>query len=70
MIIAWLVRCIAMVVANYLVFQLPEFVDWFPGMKTLLLVVIGLNTLQSLLDVLIPYLIVFQSKIYDRYKIY
>jgi riboflavin transporter FmnP len=80
MIIAWIFRCIAMVILNYLyivyVWQVPmQFLDlsWLGhaeinGMTAVLITVVLLNTLQTLFDVSIPYLIVFKGGIYERTK--
>lgn len=84
MIIAWIVRCVAMVGLNYIYL----FVFW-GGVEGLaytdlswlgipstaghigyIVTLVLINTIQSIGDVIIPYGLIFSSKIYDRFKIY
>ena len=79
-ILAWIGRLILMLLLNYIVLKyiFPDpnrQLDWLglPEITGWVAVIIGtifLNTLQSLFDVIVPYLLVFSTKIYDRYQIY
>ena len=78
-ILAWLIRCIVMTVINYLlltyVYIFPVDLEWL-GLSqisrvwVIIITVFLLNTIQSLFDIIIPYLLVFSTKIYDRFEIY
>ena len=79
MLIAWAIRCILMSILNYLIitymFNMQVDLGWLglselTGIWAILITVFVLNTLQSLFDVIVPYLLVFSTKIYDRYQIY
>lgn len=78
-IIAWLIRCISMIVINYLlltyVIIIPVDLEWL-GLShisrvwVIIITVFLVNTIQSLFDSIVPYLLVFTTKIYDRFQIY
>ena len=79
MLIAWAIRCILMSILNYLIitymFNMQVDLGWLglselTGIWAILITVLVLNTLQSLFDVIVPYLLVFSTKIYDRFQIY
>jgi riboflavin transporter FmnP len=78
-IIAWLIRCILMSIFNYLIltymFYMTADLGWLgfsniTGVGAILITIFMLNTIQSLFDVIVPYLLVFSTKIYDRFQIY
>ncbi|QEE16286.1 hypothetical protein DSAG12_02116 [Promethearchaeum syntrophicum] len=78
-ILAWLIRCIVMTVINYLLLTyvviIPVDLEWL-GLSqisrvwVIIITVFLLNTIQTLFDIIVPYLLVFSTKIYDRFEIY
>ena len=78
-ILAWLIRCIVMTVINYLlltyVIIIPVDLEWL-GLSqisrvwVIIITIFLLNTIQSLFDSIVPYLLIFSTKIYDRFEIY
>lgn len=78
-IIAWLIRCILMTILNYLLltymFHMSVDLEWLgfsqiTGIWAIIITVFILNTIQSLFDIIVPYVLVFSTKIYDRFQIY
>ena len=78
-IIAWLIRCILMTTLNYLLltymFHMSADLEWLgfshiTGVWAIIVTVFVLNSIQTLFDVIVPYLLVFTTKIYDRFEIY
>jgi len=82
MLLAWAIRCVVMVGANILVLKamMPFLIDglsleWLGfkdvvGLEAVAVTVVLVNTLQTLADAIIPYILVFASRIYDRFAIY
>ncbi|MHA1474095.1 MAG: hypothetical protein ACTSPA_00035 [Promethearchaeota archaeon] len=78
-IIAWLIRCILMATINYFLltymFDMSVDLGWLgfsqiTGVWAIIITVFVLNTIQSVFDIIIPYLLVFTTKIYDQFQIY
>ncbi|MHA1563522.1 MAG: hypothetical protein ACTSPA_15580 [Promethearchaeota archaeon] len=79
-ILAWIGRLILMVLLNYIVLKyiyldLNRQLDWLSlpeitGWTAVIIGTIFLNTIQTIGDAVVPYLIVFSTKIYDRFQIY
>ncbi len=79
MFIAWIIRCVLMIILNYLIITYMFFMSvdlgWLglsqiTGIWAIIITVVLLNTSQSLFDTIVPYLLVFSTKIYDRFEIY
>jgi riboflavin transporter FmnP len=82
MTLAWIVRIILMIGLNYFyivyVWQVPiQFLslEWLghaeiTGFMAIAVTIFLLNTLQTLFDAIIPYIIVFKGKIYEKFKFY
>ena len=79
MLISWLVRCILMSFLNYLIitymFEMQVDLGWLgfselTGNLAILITVFLINTIMTLFDTIVPYLLVFTTGIYDRFEIY
>ncbi len=80
MLIAWAIRVPVMFILNIIVLRMWNLYDivnlaWLgladvSGISAILITVILLNTIQSIGDAVIPYLLVFTTKIYDEFKIW
>lgn len=79
MLIAWLVRCVLMSILNYLIitymFEMQVDLGWLgfselTGNLAILITVFLINTIMTLFDTIVPYLLVFTTGIYDRFEIY
>lgn len=79
MLIAWSVRCILMSILNYLIitymFEMQVDLGWLgfselTGNLAILITVFLINTIMTLFDTIVPYLLVFTTGIYDRFEIY
>ena len=78
--IAWMIRVPVMIVLNYIVlnlFGIFESMNLFwidneniTGWTAVIITVVLINTLQTVWDTAIPYLLVFSSKIYDQFRIW
>ena len=75
-IIAWVVRCLLMMVLNYLILTYMFFMiddmtlgwlgfEHISGLTAVLVTLLIINTLQSVFDVVIPYILVFKTPIYS-----
>ncbi len=84
MIVAWIIRCVVMVALNYVYLFVfwggPDALaftslDWL-GIESIaghvgyIVTLILINTIQTIGDAIIPYILIFSSKIYDRFTIY
>ena len=79
MLISWLVRCVLMSILNYLIitymFEMEVDLGWLgfselTGNLAILITVFLINTIMTLFDTIVPYLLVFTTGIYDRFEIY
>ena len=79
MLISWLVRCVLMSILNYLIitymFEMQVDLGWLgfselTGNLAILITVFLINTIMTLFDTIVPYLLVFTTGIYDRFEIY
>lgn len=79
MLVSWLVRCFLMSILNYLIitymFEMEVDLGWLgfselAGNLAILITVFLINTIMTLFDTIVPYLLVFTTGIYDRFEIY
>ena len=78
--IAWLIRIPVMLIFNIVILKMWNIYDvvtlgWLgfvdiSGFQAILITVVLLNTLQTLGDTILPYLLVYFTKIYDQFKIW
>ena len=78
-VIAWVIGCILMTIINYLIltymFYMSVDLGWLglsqiTGIWAIIITVFLLNSIQTLFDVIVPYLLVFSTKIYDHFQVY
>jgi len=81
MLLAWIARCIVMVLLNIVALNIMgDSLDFFNlswlgygtigGAVSVAVTVILIITLQSAIDAIVPYLLIFKGKIYDSFHIY
>ncbi len=83
-IIAWMIRVPVMIILNYLVFIflfggysdiLAQNMSWIglggiTGNMAVIITVFILNSVQTLFDTIIPYLLVFKTKLHEQFSIF